>query len=252
MARLPFALQLYTVRDHMEKDPAATLCLVKSMGYDHIELAGTGGMSAKALKALLEETGLNPVSMHVGYERIAGDLDEVIQELKTLELNFAVVPWLGSQVCPNKAAWLLGIQRMDEAGEQLRNEGIRLCYHNHAHEFEKIDGQTIFDLIFGNSAPENLAIQLDTCWAAVGGADPIALLKQYHGRVPLLHVKDYRPGDPPVLTEVGQGCMDWPAVLRKGRDAGALWNIVEQDDHFATDSLDSARAAAEFLAALDV
>lgn len=252
MTRLPFALQLYTVRDHYDKDPAATLRKVKAAGYDHVELAGTGGMIAGELKDLIEESGLSPVSMHVGYERIAGDLDQVIDDLKTLELSFAVVPWLGAEICPDKDAWLLAIHQMDEAGQHLRQKDIRLCYHNHAHEFDRIDGQTIFDLIFENSAPENLALQLDTCWAAVGGADPIALLKQYQGRVPLLHVKDYLPGDPPQLTEIGQGCMEWPGLLRQGREAGAVWYIVEQDDHFATDSLDSARIGAEFMAALDI
>jgi sugar phosphate isomerase/epimerase len=246
MTVLPIALQLYTVRDHMERDPGGTLRRVRMMGYENVELAGLAGCSAAEMKALLDESGLSSVSAHFGYEEFTADLDGVIEKLRDLGLQYAVVPWLGGEACPDRGAWIRAAQRMDSAGARLRESGIQLCYHNHAHEFEKLDGEYIFDIIFENSDPENLAVQLDTCWASAGGMDVPALLKKYSGRVPLLHIKDYKPGNPPVLTEAGSGCMDWDAVLPAGRAAGARWCIVEQDD-WEQDSLESARQSLEFL-----
>ncbi len=249
MAKYPYALQLYTVRDRIEPDPAGALVQVKEAGFDHVELAGMAGKSAGEFKALLDAAGLTAISMHEGIDSIAGDVDRVIAAAKNFALKFVVVPWLGSEVCPDKEAWLKTIRLMDEAGAKFREAGIQLCYHNHAHEFEKVEGEVIFDLIYENSAPENLAVQLDTCWASVGGSDPVALMRQYTGRLPLVHVKDYLPGPPPALTEAGKGCMDWAAVLPAGQEAGAQWFIIEQDDNFAVDSIDSARTGAAFMAA---
>jgi len=140
---------------------------------------------------------------------------------------------------------------MDTVGAYLRARGVRLSYHNHAHEFEKLGEESVFDLIFANSDPEHLAIQLDTCWSTVGGADTLALLAHYSGRVAQIHVKDckaWAPGSHPVLTELGRGIMDWSRVLPAAKAAGARWFIVEQDES-ETDSMESAAVNAAFMAA---
>ena len=252
MAKLPYALQLYTVRDELEKNAAATLHKVKEMGYDYVELAGTAGLSAAEFKALLDEAGLTPISVHAGYERIAAGLDEVAAEAKHFGLEYVVVPWLGGEACPDKEAWLTAIRQMDAAGARLRSDGIQLCYHNHAHEFEQFEGVYIFDLIYENSAPEHLASELDTCWSEVGGADTVALMKKYGNRIPLLHVKDYersQTGDV-VFRELGQGCMVWEPIFQAAKACEVAWYIVEQDAHFAAGgSLESAAISASFMAA---
>ena len=249
MPSLPYALQLYSVRDYMEQDPKATLPKIKEMGYDHVELAGTYGQSAAEFKALLDATGLKPISMHCGYEELAGNLDKVIQDAKTLGIQYVVVPWLGSEVCPDKEAWLIAIQHMDKAGAQLRREELQLCYHNHDHEFERFDGQYIFDMIYSNTSPENLAVELDTCWSTFGGADTLALMKAYGTRVPLLHVKDYVRGDDDsaVFKELGRGCMNWDPIFEAAKACNVQWYVVEQDETDG-DSLESAAISAQFMA----
>lgn len=248
MGMLPFALQLYSVRDHMERDPEATLAKVKAIGYDNVEVAGTAGKSAEEFMAMLARAGLTPVSIHVSYENLIGDLDAAIADIKSFGLRFAVAPWLD---CASKAEWLAAAAAMDAAGARLREEGIRLCYHNHAHEFERYDGEYILDLIFGNSKPENLAMQLDTCWTHVGGVDPVAMMQKYCGRVPLLHIKDYtgaRGAEGQVtFAEVGCGCMQWAPIFDAAASCGVEWLIVEQDESQG-DSLDSVAVSARFMA----
>ncbi len=249
MQDYPYALQLYSVRDHCERNPEAGLRRVKESGYDYVELAGLYGLDASDYKALLDAVGLTPISKHVGYEIIAADIEEVQRQARILGVSYVVVPWLGVETCPDREHWLLAAQQMNSAGAKLRESGIHLCYHNHAHEFARIDGNLIFDLIFENSDAENLSIELDTCWAHAGGMDVPALLARHVGRVPLAHIKDCKPLTGPesvVFTELGRGVMDWDTVLPAAKAAGAQWFIVEQDESEG-DSMESAAVNAAFM-----
>ncbi len=251
MQPYPFALQLYSVRDYCEKDPEDGLRQVKACGYDHVELAGMYGLEAADFKALLDKTALTPVSMHVGFEQIVGNTAQVIQDAKTLQVDYVVVPWLGEETCPDKEHWLMAAQSMDVAGATLRGEGLHLCYHNHAHEFVRYEGTSIFDLIYDVTNTDSLKSELDTCWALIGGEDAAALLQRYAGRVPLVHIKDCKApveNEPVVWAELGRGIMDLGAVLAAAKDAGATWFIVEQDESEG-DTMESAATNAAFMQA---
>ncbi|MBI4556643.1 MAG: sugar phosphate isomerase/epimerase [Candidatus Hydrogenedentes bacterium] len=247
MAKIPYALQLYTVRDHIAKDFAGTLKKVKEVGYDYIELAGLGGVSAAECKKILDQVKLTAISNHVGYEEMIQKTDEVIAMCRTLNIRFIVVPWLGKPFATDKASWIKCAQALDAAGTKLKAAGIRLCYHNHAHEFEKFDGEYALDILYANSSPDHVAGQLDTYWLKHGGVDPVAYIRKYSGRCPLIHVKDMSAGEPHTFAEVGRGILDWKAIFGAGNAAGAQWYIVEQDT-CPGDSLESARISAEFMA----
>jgi len=247
MGSLPYALQLYTVRDHLDRDLAGTLKQVKAMGYDYVELAGLAGRTAREWRELLDELGLAAVSSHVGYAEVTGDVDAAVTDANLLGLKYIVVPYLGADMAPDKAAWLTCARKLDAAGAKIREAGLQLCYHNHAHEFERYDGEYIFDLLYRETKPEHLAAEIDTYWVQYGGADPVATIRRYAGRCPLLHIKDMTAEEPRTFAEVGKGIMDWPAIFAAGKEAGAEWYIVEQDT-CAGDSLESARISAEFMA----
>lgn len=247
----PFALQLYSVRDYFEKAPLDAMLGVKRAGFDHVELAGTCGMSPEEFKALLDRTGLTPVSAHMGFAEVCADPAAAARVARVFGVSGVVIPWLGGDGFGSREDWLGAARAMDAAGAALRAEGVTLSYHNHDHEFMALDGGgNAFDLIFSTASPENLKVQLDTCWSTVGGADTPALLARLAGCVSTIHVKDFLPGvngARPVLTEVGAGAMDWPSVLPAARAAGAQWFIVEQDVS-QTDSMDSAAVNAAFMA----
>ncbi len=249
--KYPYALQLYSVRDKFQMDVAGALQGVKAAGFDRVELAGTYGLTPDRLRRVLDSAGIQAVSMHVPYAELVGNPVAAADMAAAFGLTDAVVPWLGGDMCPDRAAWVAAARAMDAAGAALRVRGVQLSYHNHAHEFEKLGDETIFDLIFAHSDPAHLALQLDTCWSTVGGADTPALLARYAGRVAQIHVKDCRawaPGANPVLTELGRGIMDLSKVLPAAKAAGARWFIVEQDES-ETDSMESAAANAAFMAA---
>jgi sugar phosphate isomerase/epimerase len=249
MPDYPYALQLYSVRDYCEKNPEDAFRQVKQAGYDFVETAGFYGLEGAEYKKILEASGLTPISMHVGMEELIGNLDLVLRNAELLSISYIVIPWLGSETCPEKTHWMTAIHTMNDLGLLCKKSGVQLCYHNHAHEFEYLEGKTIFDLIFGHSDADALHVQLDTCWAAIGGMDVVALLNQYAGRIPLVHVKDALPcrkGEKVVFSELGNGIMNWQNLLPACQAAGVRWFIVEQDESQG-DSMKSASVNAEFM-----
>jgi sugar phosphate isomerase/epimerase len=246
MSGIPFALQLYTVRDHLKKDTAATLRRVKEIGYDFVELAGLGPNGPNEYNRMLAGAGLQAISGHFPYEDVVSKTDRVIEAVQALGLQYAVVPWLGGDLCPDKDAWLAAVNAMNEAGARFREADITLCYHNHAHEFQRIDGQYILDLIFQSAEAHHLAAELDTYWIKYGGADPATYIGQYNGRAPLIHLKDMTGGDNRTFAEMGRGIIEWAPILEAAIQAGVRWYIVEQDE-CAGDSLECARISADFV-----
>jgi sugar phosphate isomerase/epimerase len=247
MASVPFALQLYTVRDHMEKDAPGTLKRVKEIGYDYVETAGFAGRSPAEFKNLLDAAGITSVSAHAGYDAITERTSEVIATVETLGVKYAVL----SSAADNKAGWLEVAANLDAAGAALRKQGIQLCYHNHAHEFVRYDGEYALDILLAATRPENVACEIDAYWVQHGGENPVAVIEKYAGRCPLLHIKDMTPDDaskpePHTFAEVGQGVIDWRPIFAAGENVGVKWYIVEQDT-CEEDSLKSAEISAKFM-----
>ncbi len=250
MESYPYALQLYSVRDHLNANLAEGLDRVKDAGFHYVETAGDYSLSAFKLRNMLDASGLAPISMHIPYDKVVGCTEKVIEEAQTLMASYVVVAWLGGEICPDRDAWLEAAENMDDAGALLEKEGLTLCYHNHAHEFEYYGDETILDMIFNNSDPDNLKMELDLCWAAVGRADICGILERYRDRVPLVHVKDYKMPEPAkavAFTELGKGILELSMLLPAARDAGVQWFIVEQDES-ERDSLESARENAQYMA----
>lgn len=249
MSSIPFALQLYTVRDHLEKDTPATLRRVKDIGYDYVELAGIGMYGPREYNQMLSDAGLQAISGHFPFDDVVKNTGAVIETVHALGLRYAVVPWLGGELCPDRNAWIAAAKAMNEAGARFRHADIALCYHNHAHEFERDNGQYILDILFESSDAHNLAAELDTYWVKFGGADPAQYIAQYSGRVPLLHLKDMTGGDSRTFAEMGRGIINWTPILQAAAKAGVQWYIVEQDE-CPGDTLESARVSAEFVRTL--
>lgn len=244
---MEFGLQLYSVRDHMEKDAESTLAAVREMGYSYAELAGTVGKTPADFKKILVNAGIKPVSAHYGLDAVTGETRRIIDEAKLFGIDQLVMPHTHFE---DKDGWLQAAKALDAAGQELREAGITLSYHNHGHELSMIfDGQTVMDLVLATASPDNLKAEFDVCWVQYGGADPAAYLREYAGRCPLVHIKDMAPeGSELPYTELGTGLVDFGAVFAAAEAAGVQWYIVEQDSS-TTDSLESARKNAAFMKA---
>lgn len=244
---MKFGLQLYSVRDYMEKGCESTLAAVKEMGYHYAELAGTAGKTPEEFKKVLDNAGIEPVSAHFGLDAVTEETNRIIEEAQLFGIKQVVMPHTHFE---ERDGWVQAAKALDAAGEKLREAGVTLSYHNHGHELSMtFDGQRVLDLILDTASPDNLKAELDVCWVQYGGADPAAYLGKYAGRCPLVHIKDMAPeGSKLPYTELGQGVVDFDAVFEAAGAAGVQWYIVEQDES-ETDSLESARKNAAFMKA---
>lgn len=239
------AVQMYTVRDHTEKDMAKTLRDIAAMGYEGVELAGYGDLDANGVKRICEEVGLKIVSMHVGIEVLQSALESAVDDALLLDVKFVVVPYIGEEYRTREGIANLGAI-LTEAGAKLNSAGLQLLYHNHAFEFEKIDGEYLLDLLYSSSDAKLLQIELDTFWAQKGGADVAAYIRKYGERVRLLHVKDMTDDERETFAEVGNGKMPWPEIFAAAEEFGVVAYIVEQDE-CERDSMESIKISIDNL-----
>jgi sugar phosphate isomerase/epimerase len=243
------ALQLYTVRRLAAVDLPGTLRAVAAAGYRAVEIAGLPDIEADELARLLEENGLRAIAAHEGIERLREDADAVADRLATLQCPRLIVPWIpeADRRTPDDVRRYAA--ELGELGEHVAQRGIRLGYHNHAFEFEPLDGTTVWDVLLGE-LPAAVEIELDVYWAAVGGRDPVAEIRATADRVRLLHMKDRAPGTEPRDAPAGEGTLPFPSIVEAARAAGVEWFIAEQDEPRAP--LEDVASAYRYLESLAV
>ena len=248
--KLPIAIQLYSVRDDMEKDFEGTVKKIKELGYEGVEFAGLFGKSGSEVKALCDDLGLVPVSAHVPYYDMLENPAEVLKDYKDLGCKYVVVPYLTEECRPGTDGWDDTVKGIRKIGEAAKKMGIQLLYHNHDFEFLKIDGKYALDILYDTVPADLLQTEIDTCWVNVGGEEPAAYVEKYTGRAPIVHLKDFSgsKGNGPLykligieeeaqettstfeFRPVGSGVQDWKKIIASAEKAGAEWVIVEQDD----------------------
>ncbi len=243
------ALQLYSIREDMQKDFYGTLKKVKEMGYSGVEFAGLYGHDPLEVKGMCEELGLVTLSAHVPFGILKNNLVETIACYKTLGVKYVVVPSLPEKYSPEQGDFASAIEIMKEVGSKLAANDMVLQYHNHDFEFIKIDGEYALDILYKEVGPELLQTQIDTCWVNVAGEDPSEYVKKYAGRIPTVHLKDFVGGKSENMyaligvdegeekdtkgafefRPVGMGVQKFPAIVEAAIESGATWFIVEQD-----------------------
>ena len=247
--KLPIAVQLYSVRDEMEKDFCGTVKKIKDMGYEGVEFAGLFGKSGTEVKAICDEIGITTVSAHVPYYDMLDNPEAVLKDYRDMGCKYVAVPYLTEECRPGTEGWtstVEGIRKIAEAAEKM---GIQLLYHNHDFEFIKIDGKYALDILYDTIPADLLKTEIDTCWVNVGGENPAEYIEKYSGRAPVVHLKDFHgsKGNGPLYkligiddeTEavestfefrpVGYGVQDWKKIVDAAEKAGAEWVVVEQD-----------------------
>ncbi len=265
-------LQMYSFG---EFDPAQTeknLKQASEMGYCGVELFGPNfAMETENMKKLLEENHLDVISLHTQTDKIV----EMIPYAKALGLRFIGI---GMEYLPDAATAELFANRLNEIGEQCHKEGIMLTYHNHTQEFRLCGDIKILDIIAEKTNPEYVGLELDAGWCAAAGYDPIAFIKQYEGRIKLVHIKESREdigvqpsmnpqdikydesGRPIMREEVkqmfkksqeincaaGEGLVDWKELKKVADACGCEAYIVEREFSYSGERLDCLKADIEF------
>ncbi|MFH8565561.1 sugar phosphate isomerase/epimerase family protein [Streptomyces sp. NPDC017988] len=248
----PLSVQLYSVRDQLTADRDGTLRRLADLGYGAVEPYDVLA-DPKGLRASLDELGLTVSGAHV-VQLLGPEPGPVLDAVTALGTDLAIVP---AGIPPEDFTTHDGLaraaDRLNGLADAAAQRGLRVGYHNHWWEIEPR-----FEDHAGRHAVEVLAelldpavfLEVDTYWAAVGGADVPALLRRLGDRVRALHLKD-GPGtkdDPNVA--VGGGTMPVPEILAAAPDA---WRVVEFDSCVGdTDALfDELAASRTYLTSLE-
>jgi sugar phosphate isomerase/epimerase len=280
MARI--GVQVMMLKNEFEADGAfTTLKRLNQLGFNAVELsqismseANVGeikraraefGMEIAALSAALE----NPVG--APGDSLMNDFDKIVADCMRLSCRLVRMGMMPFSAMASKKALLDFCSRSNEMAARLADQGIALYYHNHHIEFAKYDGKYILDII-RESAPL-MKFELDVHWIHRGGKDPVSVLKDYAGLVDLVHLKDYRIGQLPPsafeflqagdrqafmtafegvvqFAEVGEGNLDFKAIIDQSLTSGAKYLLIEQDNQYGRDPFDCLATSRDNLIAL--
>ena len=245
-------MQLYTVRDAMAKDVDGTLARVAAIGFKEVEFAGYFDKTPQQIKATLARLGLTAPSTHVQYTTIASGWQKVLDDSKAIGHEFVVIPFLDEAIRKTEDDWKRIAAAFNTAAAASRKAGLKFAYHNHHFEFVPVGGRVPFDILLEECDRDLVQIELDLCWTAVAGVDPLPYFQRYPGRFPMVHVKDLKripprlPGETgmipfervfPDLADVGQGVIDWKGIFAQSGQAGITHYFAEHDtpsDAFAS------------------
>lgn len=263
-----------------QKEALQTLKEIKALGYDGIELNGfmihptsffirmltklagmpTGKGGKNDWHALIQESGLEVISLHTDLGSLKRDLNQVAQEAKSFATKFVVITGMYRFDYTSTEALKSLCEDLNACGEALQKEGLTLCYHNHNVEFQRLEnGQTAFSYLLQHTNPEFVFFEFDSYWAAESGVNVYKLLAGLKGRVKLHHINDRGskakgPFMTPILEsdsmELGTGNMDLEELIRLDKEIGVEAIILETHRNFLDHSpMASIRKSREYLEA---
>ncbi len=241
----PIALQLYSVREMAAKDFAGAVRQVAAAGYTGVEPANFPGTTAEAAGKLFKELGLVVPSVHLPMP-VGDKKTEVIEAAKAISC-----PCLVSGKGPDDFKTLDQIKRtcdvFNKANANVRAAGLSFGIHNHWWEYLQVEGRYVYEIMLEQLDPA-ITYELDTYWIKTAGVDPVAMVKLFGKRSPLLHIKDGPCVKGQPQTAVGDGIVDVPAIVKAG-GKNTQWLIVELDA-CATDMMVAVARSYQFLAKL--
>jgi len=271
MGKMKVAVQVYSVREAAEADFKGTAAALKAMGYDALELAGMYGKTAEELRAVLDEVGIPALSAHIPFAAFRDDLDKTIADYAAIGCQYVAIPSLPDEYRPGAEKYAETLDVIRKAGAAAKAAGMTLLYHNHDFEFEKLpSGAYGLDDMYAQVSSDLLQTEIDTCWVKVSGVDPAAYVKQYAGRCPVVHLKDFfmegkaegmyeligeakreaRQSGHFEFRPVGHGLQDMPAIVAAAAESGADWVVVEQDSSVGRTPMEAVEMSRRFLAGL--
>lgn len=278
MVKVKIGAQGFTVKQQFQDlGPYETMRRIAGIGYRAIEISQVD-MTAEnvdQLKRASEDFGIEIASLSAhlkpnfpGQESLTTDYDKIVQDCRTLDCDLLRIGMLPRESMESLETVLEFCHEVNEVTKRLKEDGITLYYHNHHIEFAKYNGQTMLNIIREN-APL-LGFELDVHWIWRGGADPVKVIKDYKGKVELIHLKDYRISPLPEeafeasrkgdhatfgqyfnnlvqFAELGTGTLDLKAIIQQSIDSGARYLLVEQDDTYGRDPFESLAESLQYL-----
>ena len=224
-------IQLYSVRKDMLADATGTLKKLAAIGYKNLESAGSEkgsyyGLQPKEMKKIASDLGMKLLSGHV---HIGSDWQKTVDEAAEAGQTYLIcstMPSNGQTVSNYKHC----ADIFNQSAEVAHKSNLIFGYHNHEYEFEKENGQVLYDVLLTETDPTKVKFEMDLGWLIVTGNDATAYFNKYPGRFPLWHLKDMNKKEKH-STEFGKGDIDLKALLAQAKKAGMKNYFVEQEEY---------------------
>jgi sugar phosphate isomerase/epimerase len=237
-AQTTIGLQLYSFRNQFKTDVPGTLQKISAMGIRQIEGGGTYGLPLDSFKHLLKTNKLTTISVGADYKQLDSNINSVISNAKAFGAKYVMCAWV-----PHGKVFTIddankAIVVFNKAGKILKEHGLIFCYHAHGYEFAPYKNGTMFDYMASKMNPVYANFEMDVFWVKHPGQEPVALLKKYPGRFPLMHLKDRRPGTPgnqngnaPDDTNVvlGAGDVGIADIMKVAKKYGVKYYFIEDE-----------------------
>ncbi|MBE6884808.1 MAG: sugar phosphate isomerase/epimerase [Ruminococcaceae bacterium] len=223
--KLNLALELYSIRNETAKDFFGSLEKVAALGFTGVEFAGYGDIKAEDMKAKLDSLNLFTTSVHHGINDLRNDLDAIIAYNKVLGNNNIVCAWSPFENWEQVQAQT---EELNQMADKLAANGMKLYYHNHAHEFVKFEqdgGRYAYDVMM-EKLGDKVGVQFDIYWLYRAGVDAIEYLDMYKDRIALTHIKD---GDETTGLPAGTGKVEIKKIVEHAQKLGVEWFILEDE-----------------------
>ena len=278
MAKVKIGVQASTVKKSFEEvGPYETLKKLHDIGYNSIEVSqvATTPENIAEIQKATADFGMEVASMSASLkpqvkdgESLTTHYDKIVADCKAVGTDLLRIGMLPIDAMASLDKVLEFCHDVNEVTQKLKEDGITLYYHNHHIEFRKYDGKFLLDII-REKAPL-LGFELDVHWVQRGGANPLEVIKDYKGKVELIHLKDYRISEIPQdgfdalytgdvakfmdyftntiqFAELGTGSLPLKAIIEESIASGARYLLVEQDDTYGVDPFESLKISSEYL-----
>ncbi|MBO5454317.1 MAG: sugar phosphate isomerase/epimerase [Clostridia bacterium] len=240
-------LQLFTVRNTMDIEEGVryTFKKISEIGYTQVQTAGIS-IPAETFKSIADEYGIEIVGTHGSFNKLIEDPDKAMREHEILGTKNVGIGGFWPKSLDDLKEF---IEKANKFAEIIGKEGYKFTYHNHGHEFAKYTDKTIMQTLVDELDKDNTSFVLDTCWVQYGGASPVEWINKLAGRIEIIHLKDIFYSlieNKPLMTEIGNGNLNFHDIIEACRKTGVKYYVVEQDI-CPVDPFESIKQSADYL-----
>ena len=240
MQTIKTGIQLFSVREPLSEDFEGTLRSLANMNIQGVEFAFFyGGMEPVELAELLKKINLETCGIYEGFDNICDADHKVYDYAGALGCKYLTSGFSLQELEDDLASCL---EKAKKACAAAKTKNITICYHAHAHEFEKLNGEYYLDILL-KEVPD-MAFEADTAWIKAGGEVIVGYMQKHADRIPMIHAKDLDENG--TITELGNGVIDFGAVVKFAKNANIEWISYEQDITTLT-ALESAEISLVYL-----
>lgn len=235
---MPIGCQTYPVRQALGENFEGTLRELAAMGYKRIEMCSPPGyakggygplvdMKASEMRAKIQAAGLGCESCHYQFKELKENLDERIAFARELGLKQMILSTFGLRPDASVEDWTKAAEALNGIGERVRKAGMQQGFHNHNFEFQRLDGELVYDRLMSAFDPKLVKMQFQVSVISLG-FEAATYLDKYPGRFLSLHLQDWSATEKKDVP-IGQGIVDWKKLFAAAKGAGVKNYFVEMN-----------------------